>query len=385
MSLAPQLVHADFNNYAQTNLVSDIPGLAANTDPKLVNPWGIAFGPTSPFWISDNKTGLSTLYRGNGQIVPLVVTIPPVGAAAPTGAVFNESANFNGDVFLFGSEDGTIAGWRGALGTFAEVLVLGSSSAVYKGIALSPNGDLLYAANFRAGTIDVFKGNIGAIPPSGNFTDPNLPAGYAPFNIENIGGLLYVTYAQQDADKHDDVAGAGHGFVDLFDLDGNFVKRLVSQGALNSPWGMALAPAGFGAFGNDLLIGNFGDGTINAFDLSTGNLLGTLEDSNGQPIVNQGLWGLQFGNNNATFDPHALYFTAGIPGDGQVEDHGLFGKLQPVPEPGSALLFGTVLLGAVCFTRRRKSEAAASNPSVQTAISTGSVSKMRRCGSRPGI
>lgn len=357
MTLTPRPSYADPIGYVQTNLVSDITGLAATTDPNLVNPWGIAFGPTSPVWIADNGTGLSTLYTGSGQIQGLVVTIPPSGAGSPTGTVFNSQSmagKFNGDAFLFASEDGTITGWRGSLGTNAEVLAM-TPDAIYKGIAI--DGDRVYATNFSAGTVDVFDSTLAPVTTSGGFVDPNLPSGYAPFNIENIAGQLYVTYAKQDADKEDDVPGPGNGFVDVFDADGNFVERFASNGVLNSPWGMALAPASFGAFGNDLLIGNFGDGTINAFDPTNGNFLGTLDDVNGNPIVNQGLWGLEFGNNGPGFDPNTLYFTAGIPGDGEVEDHGLFGALAPVPEPGSAFLFGTVLLVAAGFTQRRKFQA----------------------------
>jgi uncharacterized protein (TIGR03118 family) len=361
LSLAPPRACADgINAYSQTNLVSDIPGQAAFTDANLVNPWGIAFGPTSPVWISDNHTGVSTLYKGDGQSVPLVVTIPPPGGsppgttAAPTGVVFNGGSSFTGDKFIFATEDGTIAGWQGADGTSA-VLSATTASAVYKGLALGNNGsgDFIYAANFNSGKIDVFDTNYSPVNLAGNFTDPTLPAGYAPFNVENIAGKLYVTYALQNGSKHDDVAGPGHGYVDVFDTNGNFVERLISAGALNSPWGMAVAPIGFGPFSNDLLIGNFGDGTINAFDLINGNLLGTLEDGKGNPIIIQGLWGLQFGNGALGFDTKALYFTAGIPGSGHLEDHGLFGDLQAVPEPGSLILFGTVLVGLAGFIRSR--------------------------------
>jgi uncharacterized protein (TIGR03118 family) len=346
------------NSFTQTNLVSDIPGMAKTPDPNLVNPWGVSFSPTSPFWISDNGTGLATLYDGAGDIIPLVVAVPPPGSA-PTGQVFNSSSSFNGDLFIFATEGGTITGWRGALGTTAETLSPGTGG-VYKGLAIAttPNGTYLYATDFHNNSITAFPGT-GAPSLSGTFTDPNLPAGYAPFNIQTIGGKLYVTYAVQDAAKHDDVSGPGHGIVDVFDLQGNFLQRLISNGPLNSPWGMAIAPTGFGSFGNDLLVGNFGDGTINAFDPSTGNFLGQLDGANGMPLVNLGLWDLTFGNGGNGGSKSDLFFTAGIPGDGMVEDHGLFGSIVPTPEPGTFALLGSGLLALIGTVRRRKNVAIA--------------------------
>jgi uncharacterized protein (TIGR03118 family) len=346
------------NSFTQTNLVSDIPGMAKVTDPDLVNPWGVSFSSASPFWVSDNGTGLATLYNGAGDKQMLVVTVPPAGAT-PTGQVFNSSSSFNGDLFIFATEGGTITGWRGALGTTAETLSPGTGG-VYKGLAIAttPNGTYLYATDFHNNSITVFPGT-GAPSLSGTFTDPNLPAGYAPFNIQTIGGKLYVTYAVQDAAKHDDVSGPGHGIVDVFDLQGNFLQRLISNGPLNSPWGMAIAPTGFGSFGNDLLVGNFGDGTINAFDPSTGNFLGQLDGANGMPLVNLGLWDLTFGNGGNGGSKSDLFFTAGIPGDGMVEDHGLFGAIAPTPEPGTFALFGTGLLALIGTVRRRKNAAIA--------------------------
>ena len=325
--------------YAQTNLVSDLPG-ATILDASLVNPWGISASSTSPFWVSDNGSGVVTIYSVDPATnVPakaaLTVTIPLNGPV--TGQVFNSAAaagKFNGDVFLFVSEDGTISGWRGALGTTAEILQSPSTSNVYKGVAFATIGAAayLYAANFHNGTIDVMKGS--AIDPdlTGSFTDPALPSGYAPFNIQNLGGELYVSYAVQDAAGTGDVPGAGHGIVDRFDLNGNFIGRLVSNGgALNSPWGLALAPGNFGDLSGALLVGNFGDGKINAFNATTGAAVGTLRNSGGTPIVVQGLRGLRFGNGaSGGGATNSLFFTAGIPGSGAIEDHGLFGVFTPV-------------------------------------------------------
>jgi uncharacterized protein (TIGR03118 family) len=351
----PVMADSAANNFTQTNLVSDLPGVAKNTDPNLVNPWGVSFSSTSPFWVSDNGSGLSTLYNGAGDILGLVVTVPPTGSA-PTGQIFNSSSNFNSDLFIFATEGGTIAGWRATLGKTAETLYASSAGAVYKGLAsgTTPNGTYLYATDFHNNMITVLPGT-GAPALTGTFTDPNLPAGYAPFNIENIGGKLYVTYAVQDGAKHDDLAGAGNGIVDVFDLQGNLQKRLISNGPLNSPWGMTVAPTGFGSFGNDLLVGNFGDGTINAFDPSTGNFLGQLDGSNGMPLVNVGLWDLTFGNGGNGGSPSDLYFTAGIAGPDAIEDHGLFGSITSVPEPGTLTLIGSGFLGLIAYRRRRAS------------------------------
>ena len=327
--------------YQQTNLVSDLPGMAPVVDPDLVNPWGIAFTPTSPFWISDNGTGLSTLYNGSGQKQSLVVTIPPPGGspagttATPTGVVFNGGTSFvvsqNGlsgaARFLFATEDGTISGWAPNVNSTAAILAVDNStaSAVYKALAIATSNGaaMLYAANFRAATIDVFDSAFAPVTTAGGFVDSQLPAGFAPFDIKLINGQLYVTYAMQDAAKHDDVPGAGLGYVDVFTTDGPLVRRLASQGPLNAPWGLALAPAGFGAFSNDLLVGNFGDGRISAFDLNTGQFRGQLKDASHQPISIDGLWGLTFGNGGQAGSTRTLFFTAGIQG----EAHGLFGSL----------------------------------------------------------
>jgi uncharacterized protein (TIGR03118 family) len=328
-------------NYVQHNLVSDIPGMADNTDTNLVNPWGIATSATSPFWISDNHSGLSTLYNSSGTPLSLVVTIPPPSGgtppAAPTGIVFNGNTNAffvapnTAAHFIFATEDGTISGWA----SLSNAVLKADNSAggtVYKGLALASSGGspYLYASDFHHGKIDVFDTNFTAATLAGSFSDPGIPAGFAPFNVQEINGQLFVTYAKQDADAHDDVSGPGNGFVNVFDTSGNLVRRFASNGVLNSPWGLAWAPEGFGAFGSALLIGNFGDGRINAFDPASGTWLGRLEDAQGEPFSVTGLWALIFGNGASGGDPHTLYFTAGIPGSGAVEDHGLFGSLTPV-------------------------------------------------------
>ncbi|HEX5156281.1 MAG TPA: TIGR03118 family protein [Ktedonobacterales bacterium] len=347
--LAQQTASADGRNgfYQQTNLVSDLPGVARVTDPNLVNSWGIVHGPTTPFWIADNGTGVSTLYDGAGNPFPvgspLVVTIPPPKGspagttAAPTGIVFNPTSGFvvsqgnnsGAALFLFATEDGTISGWnRNVDPTHAILEVDKSPGAVYKGLALASNGagTFLYATNFRAGTIDVFNDHFGQAHLAGSFTDPKIPRGYAPFGIAAINGNLVVTYAKQDAAKHDDVAGQGHGFVDVYDTSGHLLHRLVTRGQLNSPWGLALAPESFGRFGGDLLIGNFGNGRINAYDPQTGGFRGQLRDAKHKPISIDGLWGLDFGNDANAGPSTTLFFTAGL----NDEADGLFGSLVSI-------------------------------------------------------
>jgi uncharacterized protein (TIGR03118 family) len=317
--------------YQQHNLVSDLPGLADRVDPNLVNPWGIASGPATPFWIANNHTSNSGVYDGNGAPTRAAVAI----LGAPTGIVFNPTTDFvltpgQPAKWLFATEDGTIAAWNSgaAAVTKADLSALGT---VYKGLALGSSGgkNYLYAANFSAGRVDVFDANFVPVALAGTFTDPNLPASFAPFNVQNIAGKLYVTYALPDAARHDDVSGPGNGYVDVFDTDGTLLQRLISQGPLNSPWGVVLAPAGFGGFGGALLVGNFGDGRINAFYPTTGTWLGALQNPSGVAISIDGLWGLTFGNGNQAGDTHTLYFTAGIAGSGAVEDHGLFGSIAP--------------------------------------------------------
>ncbi len=348
--------------YTVINLVSDgaVPALQP-PDPQLKNPWGMSFAPGGPFWVSDNGSGVSTLYNGSGVKQGLVVSMPNNDPNSPvpiTGQVFSGTSSFNGDLFLFAGEDGGIYGWRGALGRTAETLKAPTdldptdpnAGDVYKGLALS--GSHLIAANFRTGKLDVFNGSVDAAHET-SVADPNVPAGYAPFGVQNLKGTIYVTFALQDPFKHDDVAGAGNGFVDIFDpLSGTFTRQtpLISGNPLNSPWGLALAPSNFGPFSNDLLVGNFGDGTINAFDPATGAPRGTLTSADGSPIAIDGLWGLMFGNGGTAGPTNRLFFTAGTNG----EADGLFGAIDPVPEPASAVLFALGGVGLALFRRRTR-------------------------------
>ena len=357
--IAAQPAYAQ-TGYNQTNLVSNIPGLAVVTDPNLVNPWGMASSATSPWWIADNGTGLSTLYNGNtGAKAALTVTIPTelggTPPSAPTGLVFNSTAAFllptgGKSLFIFASENGTISAWNGAQGTTAlRMADLSGAGALYKGLAIGSVGSasFLYATDFTNSKIQVFDSAFAPTTVAGSFTDPNLPAGYSPFGIKNLGGKIYVTYALSGGD--DEIAGAGLGFVDVFDTNGNFLDRVASGGTLNAPWGLALAPSDFGDFSNDLLIGNFGDGTINAFDPTTFAFEGQLLDVNGNPIFIDGLWDLSFGNGANGGLKNSLYFTAGL----NDEADGLVGFLH-VPEPFTLSVFGAGLAGMMVVRRRRK-------------------------------
>ena len=320
---------AQQNAYMQTNLVANVAGVARNTDPQLSNPWGISIVPGNPFWIANNNGGTSTFYDANGIKSSLVVGIPsasvnPCNPGCPTGTVGNTTGQFGGGLFLFDTEDGILASWTGA-NTAVKTVDNSRSGAVYKGLALLTNSSnsFLLAANFHSGKIDVFEHNFERASLSGSFTDPQLPAGMAPHGIHLINNQIYVAYALQDSAKHDPAIGAGSGLVDIFDENGNFVKRFATGGTLNAPWGVVSTPATFGTFHDDILVGNFGDGTINAFD-TTGKFLGQLMDSSGHVITNPGLWDMVFGQ-GGTGDPNTLYVTAG----GANQTSGLFATLLP--------------------------------------------------------
>ena len=324
------------NGYTQHNLVSDGFVHADNTDPNLKNPWGLVFNPRSDVWVADTGTGLSTLYDGSGTAVPLVVKIP---GGSPTGIVYNDSSGFvvsrggasGPSSFIFATEHGRISGWNYDVDSANAVTMVDNArktGAVYKGLAIVDVGGaspMLYAADFHNGRIDVFDKDFHAVAlSSGKFSDPRLPAGFAPFGIQNIDGDLYVTYAKQDAAKHDDVHGAGLGFVDVYSQSGDLRRRLISRGHLNAPWGLAKAPADFGKFGNSLLVANFGDGTINAYDIADGKFQGQLATPSHRPLKIDGLWGICFGNGHSGQPANALFFAAGP----DHEKHGLYGRIE---------------------------------------------------------
>ncbi len=325
-------------HYLQRSLVSDVAAIPAeHHDPQLVNAWGVAFNPFGFAWVADNGSGVATLYDGDGNKQSLVVTIPAASAGAtatPTGIAFYGGSEFvvtqgkaSGPArFLFASEDGVISAWAPTVDATNAIRVGGSDGAVYKGIAVSAtgNGARLYATDFHNAKVDVFDGAFNPVMMAGAFTDVAIPAGYAPFGIANINGDLYVSYAKQDAARHDDVKGRGFGFVDVFDPEGRLVRRLVSRGDLNAPWGMALAPASFGQVANRLLVGNFGDGKINAYDVDSGEWKGQLHGAGRKPLAIDGLWGIAFGNGLQGQPTNTLFFASGPNG----ENDGLYGRLD---------------------------------------------------------
>jgi len=340
--------------YLQHNLVSDGFVPADLTDSNVVNAWGLDSGPTTPWWFSDNGTGKTTLYNVATASIVTSFTVPGAGGAQgnPTGLVFNGGTGFvvNNGVgspaparFIFSSEDGTISAFKGApIITVVPNAQAPAHGAIYKGLAIDSRtaGQFLYATDFHNAKVDIFDSSFHAVTIPGSFTDPNIPAGFAPFGIQNINGTIYVTYALQDEDQEDDVAGPGNGYVDAYDTSGNLIRRVASAGELNSPWGLALAPENFGRFSGDLLVGNFGDGRIHAFDpnqlTEAGEFeaVGLLHSAAGKPVKIDGLWALQFGHgttaSSANGLTNTLFFTAG-PAE---EDHGLFGTLVSVAPPG---------------------------------------------------
>jgi uncharacterized protein (TIGR03118 family) len=347
-STRPARAAAESNAYHQTNLVSDLPGMALIQDPDLVNPWGISLSGGSPFWVANNGTGTSTLYAGDHVSPPtplskngLVVTIPggfPTGTVSNTGAptdfIVKSGAASGRASFLFASQVGIVSGWNPnvpAPGS-KQAQIGGTGDAVYTGLAIGQVGSAtyLYAADFEHGKIDVydFAFHTPNPPLDGSFSDPNIPNSYSTFNIQSIGGKLYVTYAQQSHKEPDEETDRGSGFVDVFDTSGHLLQRLIQGNHLKSPWGIALAPENFGAFSHALIVGNFADGQLHAFDPDSGKYLGEMKNENGKPVVIDGLWGITFGNGGNGGDKNALYFAAGI----QDETHGLFGSLRAVAQ-----------------------------------------------------
>jgi uncharacterized protein (TIGR03118 family) len=325
------------NSYSRRDLVSDGGVPAEHLDPDLINGWGLAASATGPWWVNAADSGKSLLYNGEGVKNALIVSVP----GAPTGIVFNGGTQFvipgvGAARFLFASEDGTISAWSPALVPNTQAVVVIDNSAdeaSYKGLAIdsTTGGTRLYAANFHNARVDVFDGSFNPVTAAGAFTDPNLPAGYAPFGIQTLAGSVYVAYALQDEEGEDEVAGEGLGVVDKYDLNGHLLARVATGGALDAPWGMALAPAGFGRFSGKLLVGNFGNGRINVYDPVTFEPKGHLKGTDGKAIVIDGLWGISFGNGGTAGPKTTLYFAAG-PDD---EEHGLFGRLDaasPTPK-----------------------------------------------------
>jgi len=329
--------------YFQTNLASDIPGLAANTDANLKNPWGMSFNATSPFWVSNQGSNNSTLFNGAGVRQALTVSTP----FGPTGQVFNSAGAGNfllpagtgptpaAATFIFDTLSGSIAGWNAAQGNPAGVaatMFQATDGAVFTGLAIANN--VLYAADFANARIDVFNNAFTPTTVPGGFVDASVPAGYRPYNIQAIGGSLYVEYAKADPITGRAATTPNTGIVNVFSFNGVLQQRLATDTHLNSPWGVTQAPAGFGDFGGDILVGNFGDGTISAFDPLTLLFEGTINGLSGSPIVNSGLWAINFRAPGSGFDPNTLFLNAGING----EANGLFAEIQQAPEPGTFLM-----------------------------------------------
>ncbi len=316
-------------HYEQANLVSNLSSLAPHTDPNLVNGWGIARTSASPWWVSDNGTGHATMYDGDGNRQSLVVTVP----GSPTGTVFNGSGDFElapgkPARFIFVSENGTISGWNPDVNATNAMVVVNNPDAVFKGVAIATVGSerFLFATDFHAGRIDVFDTSFNTVANGQGFRLRKNPRGLVPFNIQNIGGNLFVTFAKQDAARHDDVPGAGNGLVAMFTPRGKLIGVFEHVSALNAPWGLALAPADFGLFSHHLIVGQFGSGEILAFDIATGAFEGNLLTPEGQSIVIDGILGIGFGNGGTAGPANTLFFAAGP----NSQSNGLFGRLDPV-------------------------------------------------------